>query len=464
MKIFDPEFTGSITFLTPIAGGFTGSLFGTASVAESVATASYVKTAQTASYFTASNLVGDIILGTQTSGQYVGTVTQGTGVTVTGGTGENSTATIAIGQAVETTSNVQFANVTASKFSASFGFTGSLLGTASLASSVTNLIQDVYITGSLFIKNDLVVFGTSSIKYVTSSQLDISTNLITVNTEAQTLRFGGLAVIDSGSSPKTSGSILYDSVQDEWIFVHRGASNVVTSSHFIMGPETYGTLGDEIYIPATKLIRSTGNEHVTGSNIHDDGTLVIINSPTVVTGSIILSGSIGTELKVIGESQITGSLQISNGIVAQTITASQGASFSGQTRITGSVVITGSLIVSGANGSGVFSKGGNYVDIVNGVPPVTASIYVWRAPFPCQAIAVYGIKSGSSNVSVNAAKVSGGTTVTHLASNITLNTNDTWTAGGAVQNASYAIGDTLEFFITGTFFQCGVQVDFIKTL
>ena len=47
-----------------------------------------------------------------TSGDFVATTTGGTGVTVTGGTGNASTPSIAIGQAVGTSSNVTFNNVT----------------------------------------------------------------------------------------------------------------------------------------------------------------------------------------------------------------------------------------------------------------------------------------------------------------------------------------------------------------
>jgi hypothetical protein len=47
-----------------------------------------------------------------TSGNFVSTVTAGTGVTVTGGTGNASTPTLAIGQAVGTASDVTFNNVT----------------------------------------------------------------------------------------------------------------------------------------------------------------------------------------------------------------------------------------------------------------------------------------------------------------------------------------------------------------
>jgi hypothetical protein len=53
-----------------------------------------------------------VALGTKTTGDYVQTVSAGTGVTVTGGTGEGSTPTIAIGQAVGITDSPQFVEIT----------------------------------------------------------------------------------------------------------------------------------------------------------------------------------------------------------------------------------------------------------------------------------------------------------------------------------------------------------------
>ena len=53
-----------------------------------------------------------IALGTKTTGDYVATLQAGTGVTVTNGSGEGVTPTVAIGQAVATTSTPQFAGLT----------------------------------------------------------------------------------------------------------------------------------------------------------------------------------------------------------------------------------------------------------------------------------------------------------------------------------------------------------------
>ena len=54
---------------------------------------------------------GNIALATQTTGDYVASLVQGTGVTITNNSGENATPTIAIGQAVGTSANVQFNSI-----------------------------------------------------------------------------------------------------------------------------------------------------------------------------------------------------------------------------------------------------------------------------------------------------------------------------------------------------------------
>jgi hypothetical protein len=52
-----------------------------------------------------------VALGTDTTGNYVASLVEGTGVTITNNSGENTTPTIAIGQAVATTSNVRFGSI-----------------------------------------------------------------------------------------------------------------------------------------------------------------------------------------------------------------------------------------------------------------------------------------------------------------------------------------------------------------
>ena len=55
---------------------------------------------------------GNITLATQTTGDYVASLVQGTGVTITNNSGENATPTIAIGQSVATNATPTFGNLT----------------------------------------------------------------------------------------------------------------------------------------------------------------------------------------------------------------------------------------------------------------------------------------------------------------------------------------------------------------
>lgn len=209
------------------------------------------------------------------------------------------------------------------------------------------------ISGSLIIQQNLTVFGSSSMTNVSSSMLNIGTNLITVNTFNPTNRFGGLAIIDSGSSPQVSASFLYDSIQDEFIFVHRGTSNVITSSHFLVGPETYNDLGNEIYISTNRILKSQGNEHITSSNITDTGTLVSVNSSTQITGSLLVSEG------------ITGSLQGTASWASNAVTSSYPISVTGSTlhsvRPSTSLLNTNNSIFFGANAGQAATNANNSI-------------------------------------------------------------------------------------------------------
>ena len=166
--------------------------------------------------------------------------------------------------------------------------------TGSLATTGSNtFIGTQTITGSLFISANLVVQGTSSIENITASAVSIGTNIVNLNTANPAIRYAGLVIGDSGSVGG-SGSFLYDSVQDEMIFVHRGANTTVTSSVTLMGPQTFDNVGNETYPTCNRIQKGTGNEHLVDSCITDSGTLVTINSATQINSSITGCGAIST--------------------------------------------------------------------------------------------------------------------------------------------------------------------------
>jgi hypothetical protein len=211
--------------------------------------------------------------------------------------------------------------------------TGSLQGTASVAQALVSS-NTTYITtgsisgtqtisGSLVIRQNLTVLGSASITFISESTLNIGTNLITVNTINPGARFGGLAVIDSGSSPLVSASFLYDSIQDEFVFVHKGTSaGAITSSVFLLGPDTYNNLGSETYLTQNRIPKGTGVENLNDSNISDNGTVVSINSNTAISGSLVVSGSTTIFPTFVSPSTAAQSVILVTGSMRQIQTAS----------------------------------------------------------------------------------------------------------------------------------------------
>jgi hypothetical protein len=170
------------------------------------------------------------------------------------------------------------------------------IGIETLTTTGSNIFTaNQTITGSLFISQNLTVLGSSSISYVSQSTLNVGTNKITVNVDSPAVRFGGLDVIDSGSSPQRSGSIYFDSLNDQWIFVHANTTGGVTSSVILMGPATFDNIGNETLLTQNRILKGTGLEHVTDSQITDNG----------ITVSITNGLSIGTNLTA-SNATITG--------------------------------------------------------------------------------------------------------------------------------------------------------------
>jgi len=228
---------------------------------------------------------------------------------------------------------------------------GSLSGSFSRTNSANTFNGNQTISGSLYITQDLVVQGSSSIQNVSSSVLNIGTNLITVATNQPSVRFGGIAVVDSGSAGG-SGSFLYDSVQDEFIFVHKGNGTNVTSSHFVMGPETIDNLGNEIYLTNNRVLKGTGKEHIVDSNITDTGTLITLGSNTVVSGTIVATGT----------TLVSGSAQIAFSGVTGTVSNAQLANSTISGKALGTNLDT---LTIGTGLSGTSYNGSSAVTIAN---------------------------------------------------------------------------------------------------
>ena len=101
-----------------------------------------------------------IALGDDTTGSYVQSLVAGTGVTITNNSGEGATPTIAIGQAVATTSNVTFADVTVT---GNLSVTGSTFGSATLDVDNYKITLNASVTGAPTLNGEIEVNrGTSA--------------------------------------------------------------------------------------------------------------------------------------------------------------------------------------------------------------------------------------------------------------------------------------------------------------
>jgi hypothetical protein len=175
---------------------------------------------------------------------------------------------------------------------------------ATTGSNIFNGTQTI--TGSLYVSQNLIVQGESSLENITASAVSIGTNKIILNNDSPAIRYAGISVFDSGSTNVTA-SLLYDSLTNNWKFEH---SDVGTNdaSIFIYGPLGVGldnapTL-DGNFI--TKVENNGHGHHITTSSIFDNGSKVSINSNTEITGSLTVTGVIKstTTPLVSGSSQI----------------------------------------------------------------------------------------------------------------------------------------------------------------
>lgn len=119
-----------------------------------------------------------VALGTDTTGDYVESISAGTGVTVTGGTGEGSTPSVAIGQDVATTASPTFAGVTGGNVQV--GITGdNEIDTDEGNLTIDSAGGTVTVDDNLIVSGDLTVQGTTTT--VSTETLLVADNIVTLN-------------------------------------------------------------------------------------------------------------------------------------------------------------------------------------------------------------------------------------------------------------------------------------------
>ena len=250
------------------------------------------------------------------------------------------------------------------QFTASNGNTSLNSKTGSYATTGSNSFYGTQVfSGSVYIANDLIVQGSSSIQYISASSVSIGTNIVQLNTANPSVRFAGLTVIDSGSIGG-SGSFLYDSVHDEFVFVHRGNGTNVTSSHFVLGPETYDSLGNETYLTSNIIPKGTGKEHLVDSCIFDNGTTTCIKNNLITTGIACFGNAIcGNQIVLSNVGGVISRTGVSATAVYGLLLNTAGGLYFGTEGSSGGTIVTGNPSYYGALsavcGLGISANNGN---------------------------------------------------------------------------------------------------------
>jgi hypothetical protein len=157
-----------------------------------------------------------------------------------------------------------------------------------LATTGSNIfIGNQVITGSMYITQDLIVYGSSSLFNVTASVLDIGDNTIVLNNATPAVRFGGISVQDSGSNAGVSGSLLWDSLNNNWIYQHPNVGpEAGMSAMLISGPKNSGSLGDEVHITPGRIMVALGDDHIGDSIMSQSAGKITLTGDLDVSGNI----------------------------------------------------------------------------------------------------------------------------------------------------------------------------------
>jgi hypothetical protein len=301
-NLASPTFTGTVTIPTGASitapSGLVKGDVGLGNVDNTADTAKPVSTAQQTALnlkadlasptFTGTVVLPDntVALGTKTTGDYVATITGGTGVTSTAATtGEGTTHSLSIGQAVATTDNVTFAGVTADNIKV--GVTGANeIDTVSGDLTIDSAGGTVTIDDNLTVTGNLTVSGSTT--SVNTETLTIDDNIIVLNNNVTATPTENAGIeIERGTSANVA--LRWNETSDKWEITADGSTyaDIATETYAAsLTPATLDAIGDVTITSATsgQFLKWNGSAWVNDSiptiNTLDDVGDVTITSAT----------------------------------------------------------------------------------------------------------------------------------------------------------------------------------------
>jgi hypothetical protein len=168
-----------------------------------------------------------------------------------------------------------------------------LLNGDTAVTGTLSVSSDIMTDGNLYVSGNLEVLGSSTNVHLESHTVNIGDNIILVNAYSPFQRYAGLAAFDSGSlgaSGSVSGSLLWDSLSDYWMFVSASGQ-----SSKLVGT-TAGTYGSENSLTSGTIPIATGNNNIGDSLLTYSGTTLAYNTNKFtidsVSGATYINGNV----------------------------------------------------------------------------------------------------------------------------------------------------------------------------
>jgi len=289
------------------------------------------------------------------------------------------------------------------------------------------IAKDVNISGSLTVTGLLTAVSTS-VQYVTSSQLNVADNKIVVNTN-DLVRFGGLSVIDSGSSSPTTASIYWDSLAHHFIYENLSGS-AYNSAVIIAGPKNTGALGNEAELITGRIPVASGGDHIDTGLASSSMYVEFPSRRTHVEAGLYVTGAITSSVGFSGDgSNLTG--------VVSTLSVTGSESGTGTINLkTQGLIVSGTNgVVATANGQTLTISGSNATTTTKGV-----------ASFNSTNFTVTGGEVTSNNITINGGTVTlGGTrniTLAQITTQGATTTDAVTLSGGATIGSAFQTSST----------------------